>query len=200
MAVEDIRICFIGDSFVNGTGDETFLGWAGRLCNLAQTHETAITFYNLGVRRNTSADILQRWQQECTQRLPDICDGRIVLCCGVNDMVLENGQVRVSLDASRSNVRQILQQTRAKYKTIMVGPAPVGDDDLNTRIKHISEAYANEAGALGIPFIEVFSQLISDQKYILESKNNDGYHPRSYGYTAIAKVIAASPHWWFRSA
>ena len=26
-----MRICFIGDSFVNGTGDDDCLGWAGRL-------------------------------------------------------------------------------------------------------------------------------------------------------------------------
>lgn len=26
MAVQDIRICYIGDSFVNGTGDESCLG------------------------------------------------------------------------------------------------------------------------------------------------------------------------------
>lgn len=28
---EDLRICFIGDSFVAGVGDETALGWTGRL-------------------------------------------------------------------------------------------------------------------------------------------------------------------------
>jgi len=32
MAAKDIRICFIADSFVDGTGDETYPGWAGRLC------------------------------------------------------------------------------------------------------------------------------------------------------------------------
>lgn len=26
-----MRICFIGDSFVNGTGDDTCLGWVGRI-------------------------------------------------------------------------------------------------------------------------------------------------------------------------
>ena len=26
------RICFFGDSFVNGTGDDDALGWVGRLC------------------------------------------------------------------------------------------------------------------------------------------------------------------------
>jgi len=198
VAVQDIRICFIGDSFVNGTGDETFLGWAGRLCAAAQLNEIALTYYNLGVRRNTSVDILQRWEPECSQRLPEFCDGRVVLCCGVNDMVLENGQQRVPTETSRDNVRLILQHASAKYKTIMVGPAPVGDTDLNDRIKMVSEGYALAAAALNIPYIEVFSHLISDQKYILESKNNDGYHPKSYGYNAITRVITGSKHWWFK--
>lgn len=91
--MQDIRICYIGDSFVNGTGDETCLGWAGRLSNRANTEERTITHYNLGVRRNTSADILQRWEQECSLRLPNICDGHVVLSCGVNDMVIEGGNL-----------------------------------------------------------------------------------------------------------
>ena len=198
MTIPDIRICFLGDSFVNGTGDETYLGWTGRLCAGAKTDDISLTYYNLGIRRNTSADILQRWEQECTQRLPDFCDGRVVLSCGANDMVLEEGQTRVTPEASRNNVRLILQQANTKYKTIMIGPAPVGDDDLNSRIKAISEVYAQEARALGIPFIEVFSHLVSDQRYLHESKNNDGFHPRSHGYTAIANIIAASDNWWFR--
>ena len=35
---QDIRICFIGDSLVNGTGDEAALGWAGRLCACAMAN------------------------------------------------------------------------------------------------------------------------------------------------------------------
>lgn len=199
MATRDIRICFIGDSFVNGTGDETFLGWAGRLCASAKPADASLTFYNLGVRRNTSADILQRWEHECTPRLPDICEGRIVLCCGVNDMVLENGKTRVAMEASCSNVRDILLAASAKYQTMLIGPAPVGDEDLNLRLQALSADYAAVARALGIPFIEVFSRLVHDSEYLRESQANDGYHPRSSGYTKIASIIASADDWWFRS-
>lgn len=89
----DIRICFVGDSFVNGTGDETALGWTGRLCASAN-RVASITYYNLGIRRDTSHDILQRWERECALRLPGFCDGRLVFSCGVNDMVIENGRLR----------------------------------------------------------------------------------------------------------
>lgn len=198
MATQDIRICFIGDSFVNGTGDETYLGWTGRLCAAANATGVPLTGYNLGIRHNTSSDILQRWEQECALRLPDFCEGRVVVSCGVNDMVMEAAQTRVTPEESHNNIRQILQQAGSKYKTLMVGPAPVGDDELNHRIEAISSAYSQEANVLGIPFIEVFSHLVSDQKYLQESKKNDGYHPRSYGYAAIANIIVASNHWWFK--
>ena len=75
MTAQDVRICFIGDSFTNGTGDETCLGWAGHLSTEAITDERTITYYNLGIRRNTSKDILQRWEQECAQRLQNILAG-----------------------------------------------------------------------------------------------------------------------------
>lgn len=51
---QDIRICFIGDSFVNGTGDETALGWTGRLCAAAHARGFPVTYYNLGIRRKRS--------------------------------------------------------------------------------------------------------------------------------------------------
>lgn len=56
----DVRIRFIGYSFVNGTGDETTLGWAGRFCAAAAVRGVSVTYYHLGVRRDTSADILRR--------------------------------------------------------------------------------------------------------------------------------------------
>jgi len=46
---QEIRICFVGESFVNGTGDPEFLGWTGRVCRDAQRKGYEITHYNLGV-------------------------------------------------------------------------------------------------------------------------------------------------------
>jgi hypothetical protein len=51
MAVNDIRICLVSDSFVNGAGDETCLCWVGRVCTASKTPD--------------SKDILPRWKLEC---------------------------------------------------------------------------------------------------------------------------------------
>lgn len=193
---KDIRICFVGDSFVNGTGDEMVLGWAGRLCATAHASGIPVTYYNLGIRRDTSEDILQRWEAECTLRLPDACDGRIVLSCGVNDTVIENGSVRVRPEESCANVREIFRGAK-KYKILMLGPPPVGEDEQNERIMALSQAFAQEAKALSVPYIDLFSALASDAAYKREISSNDGSHPRSGGYQKMARVVSSSPNWWF---
>jgi lysophospholipase L1-like esterase len=83
-----MRICFVGDSFVNGTGDPECLGWAGRICAVARREGYDITYYNLGVRRETSADIKSRWQNEVTCRLSQGEYGRIIFSFGVNDTTI----------------------------------------------------------------------------------------------------------------
>ena len=195
---QDIRICFIGDSLVNGTGDEAALGWAGRLCALAHECDIPVTYYNLGIRRNTSKDILLRWESECSLRLPDSYDGRIVLSCGVNDTALENGKVRINSAESCANVRAILRGAK-RYTVLMVGPPPVLDDEQNKRIADLSFAFACEVQALGVPYIDLFSALCSDDAYRREVSENDGSHPKSGGYFKMARIIGSSSSWWFRA-
>ena len=62
--VDDCRVCFIGDSFVQGTGDPTGLGWVGRVVSETKQAGWNITGYNLGVRGETSRDIMARWERE----------------------------------------------------------------------------------------------------------------------------------------
>lgn len=194
---EDIRICFIGDSFVNGTGDETVLGWAARVCATAISKGVPLTYYNLGIRRETTADILQRWEKECRCRLPKFCDGRVVISCGVNDVYHENGKRRVAHNASCSNLRELLVQTK-RYPSVLVGPPPVGEDVLNDRIERLSKSFAAIAASLDVPYIELYSSLIEDKVYRSEVAEQEGAHPRSGGYIRMAEIICASPAWWFR--
>ena len=55
-----MRILAFGDSFVAGVGDPAHQGWLGR----ALAGRPEVTLYNLGVRRDTSADIARRWLAE----------------------------------------------------------------------------------------------------------------------------------------
>lgn len=51
-----IKICFIGDSLVNGACDVSTPGWTGRVSAKANNNGQRFTYYNLGIRGNTSTD------------------------------------------------------------------------------------------------------------------------------------------------
>lgn len=147
--MQAIRICFVGDSIVNGTGDETALGWAGRLCAEANLRGQ-VTYYNLGIPGDTSADLRARWEGECALRLPADCDGRVVFSCGINDMLIDDGQLRVPLEQSRANLQAILRQAREKYHVLLAGPTPVSDAQHNQRLAEIAEIYGQVAAQLEV--------------------------------------------------
>ena len=115
-----MRICFFGDSIVNGTGDPDCLGWVGRVCAAARQGGVDLTSYNLGIRRDASADILGRWRREAELRLPAEHPRRLVFSFGVNDCIQENGACRVPGAQTISNARAILGTAAAYAPTKLV--------------------------------------------------------------------------------
>ena len=200
MAVTDIRICFIGDSFVNGTGDPLCLGWTGRVCTTAIQRGYPLTYYNLGIRRETTADIAARWREECARRLPPTMDGRVVLSFGANDTTIEQGRQRLSLDATLHHLRAIVQDAQRHYPTLLVGPPPVAEAAHNARIVALCHAMAAVAQELGVPYLPVCERLIQAQTWVQEAAQSDGAHPRQGGYAELAALVQAWPAWWFAEA
>ncbi|MEV8145550.1 GDSL-type esterase/lipase family protein [Specibacter sp. NPDC078709] len=82
MSPAEQQICFVGDSFVAGIGDETALGWTGWLATRQATAGHPVTAYNLGIRGNTSAQILDRIGAEIDQRRSPLRPTRVVLSMG----------------------------------------------------------------------------------------------------------------------
>lgn len=197
MNANDIRICFIGDSYVQGTGDDECLGWTGRLCASARRAGHDITYYNLGVRRETSMDIARRWLAECEARLPPATENYVVFSFGANDASLVDGQQRVSEDDTIANLHAVLDNTRIRYRTLMVGPPPAADADHNARLARLSERMRDAAGQLGVPYVATLPALIDDRIWLDEVRDNDGAHPRAAGYARLARIVAASGAWWF---
>ncbi len=195
---DDIRIAFVGDSLVAGTGDPEALGWVGRLCARAMAAGADLTAYNLGVRRETSEAIRHRWADECRRRLPAAADGRVVFAFGVNDTVIEDGRQRVAPARSRDNLAAMLAEAAADYRLLVVGPPPVDDAAQNRRIAALSRDYAATAAAADVPFIGLFESLVDDPAYRRAVAANDGAHPRAEGYAAIAALVGGSPAWWLR--
>jgi acyl-CoA thioesterase I len=191
-----MRICFIGDSFVNGTGDDDYLGWVGRLCSEARQRGTDVTAYNLGIRRDTSADIAARWLSEAKARLPLEQDGRLVFSFGANDCVCEHaGRPRVPPDDSMASAAAILGAAKVWLPTLMIGPPPLVDREVNRRIASLSARIAALCGELGVPFLSPFEALLGSGVWIGEAKQGDGAHPNRGGYAILADLVSQWPAW-----
>lgn len=196
---KEIRICFVGESFVNGTGDPECLGWAGRICVDANKKGHDITYYNLGVRGETSRELRKRCLREVSYRLPKEYDGRVVFCFGVNDTTIENGKTRVAIGDSITNTREILEETKKTYPVLMVGPLPVEDKEQNHRVANLSQEFIKLCNELDIPYLDAFPILQKSKIWIDEIKSYDGAHPRAAGYTELAKIVQNWEAWlnWF---
>jgi acyl-CoA thioesterase I len=192
---QDIRICFVGDSFVNGTGDRTYLGWTGRLCQGLAAQGLDITHYNLGIRRDTSADIERRWKAETTWRLSQGADNRIVFSFGTNDSTWENGQQRVQRVDSLNHCRQILTVAKQHYPVLMISPPPIADAQQNDRTALLCEDFLMACLALNIPYLDIFTPLRQSLSWQASVAAGDGAHPGAEGYEEMAGLIQSWSVW-----
>jgi acyl-CoA thioesterase I len=192
-----IRICFFGDSIVNGTGDDACLGWVGRISSGARRRGIDLTCYNLGVRRETSADVLARWQAEARARLPDQFDGRLVFSFGANDCCPGDdvGGVRVAPSRALANAKAILQVALAWRPTLMFGPLPLCEATVDARIRNLSADFASLCGGLSVPYLDMFDLVASSTVWRDEAIAGDGVHPNEGGYSLVAEAIEACPVW-----
>lgn len=197
--LSQVRICFLGESFVNGTGDPECLGWAGRICVNANKKGYDITYYNLGVRRETSSELKNRWLREVSYRLSKEYDSRIVFSFGVNDTTLENGKIRVDPADSIGNIRNILTEAKQLYRVLMISPPPVAELEQNQRIGDLSKQLDSVCNELNVPYLDVFPILKKSNIWINEVKNNDGAHPKAGGYAEFAEIVQNWEAWlnWF---
>jgi acyl-CoA thioesterase-1 len=197
----DLRVCFIGDSFVAGVGDPDHLGWVGRLAARTEREGQPVTAYNLGVRRQTSADVLARWHAECSQRLPAAVDARVVVSLGVNDTTHEDGGPRVRPIDSVAHLGALLRGAAAAgWAAFVVGPPPVSDTAQNQRTAALDSAFADVCHGAGVRYVGVFDDLLGNATWMRQVGEGDGAHPAAAGYQVLADLVW--PHWrgWLSTA
>ena len=208
------RICFIGDAFTVGAGDETGLGWVGRLAagEWARGHD--VTVYNLGVRGDSSRAIAKRWETETSARISGRMNGRFVFMFGGNDAkeIVGSG-VEVPLAEALEHARRFMSRAAERYPTLWIGLIPMNEAKpypqllpgmpevrfSNARQAEYNAAYANLAAELGIPFLDLHTQLLDDQHWMEQTQQGDGSNPAGAGYAQIANLIGTWPAWraWF---
>ncbi|MGW6376862.1 DUF459 domain-containing protein [Rhodococcus sp. NPDC055112] len=192
---EDLRICFIGDSFVAGVGDETALGWTGRLLARSAQAGRPATGYNLGIRRNTSTDIRARLRDEIERRRTSDTELRLVFSFGVNDATATDDGRRVPAATSRANLIDCLDAAEGA-PVLFVGPPPVHDEDHNRRIVLLNKDFREICDARGCTFVDVFTALEKHAVWRRQVRDGDGAHPRSDGYAALSQLVAPAWDGW----
>ncbi|MER7578981.1 GDSL-type esterase/lipase family protein [Kitasatospora sp. NPDC097691] len=185
------RICFLGDSFVQGLGDPEFRGWVGRVLQAAAPGATA---FNLGVRRDTSAQVRRRWQAEVEARAVPGADNRLVLSVGANDATEENGAPRVPPLKTLHNLAVLLDGARELgLGALVVGPPPVVCDGAAhlDRLRRLVPQLAATCAAFEVPFVDVTEALAADPVWVSEAGAADGAHPGAGGYGRLAELVLA---------
>lgn len=180
-----VRLCIIGDSFVNGYGDPKALGWVGRVVARTPTDEIDLTVYNLGVRGNSSADVLARWRDETSRRFAEGSDNRLVVAVGRADL----GQ-GLSLARTRLNLANVVDDAvTGGLRPFVVGPPPSMDPAVNDRMRPIVAAQQDVCSRRSVPFVDCFTPLTGHDQWYADLAPGDGVHPGQAGYGLLAWLV-----------
>jgi len=181
----DIALVFIGDAYVAGYGDPKGLGWVSRVVARTAHPDVDITAYQLGVRDESSADVLARWRIECPPRWKDRSEKRLVVAVGHSDAVNGMSTARVRL-----NLANILDDAAASgVAAFAVGPPPTLDADLNARLEIVVEAQADVCARRGVPYVNCYRPLIGHEQWHSDLGATDGVYPGQAGYGLIAWMV-----------
>lgn len=195
----DVRLCFFGDSFTAGVGDEARLGWVGRVCARTGQSGHEVTAYNLGVRRETSLEVVDRLRREAAPRLREGARRGVVLAVGVNDTTEEDGRRRVEVDETLGALRAFTSAASSQsWEVLVIGPPFVGDPIQNQRIRALSKAMRGECDLLDVPFVDLATSLGTGEAWERRVNAIDGAHPDGTGYQQLADTIWPVFSAWLR--
>jgi acyl-CoA thioesterase-1 len=182
----DLALVFLGASLVAGVGDPKGQGWVTRVVGRTQHPDLELTAYNLGVRGDTSADLLHRWATEVPRRWVGRTERRVVISVGTSD-VLEG----ISLARHRLNLANLLDDaTRSGVGTFVVGPPPADDPELDARLEVLVEAQADVCARRGVPFVDCFAPLLGHDQWRTDlATSRVRHHPGQAGYGLIAWLV-----------
>lgn len=180
----DVRVCVFGDSFVVGVGDPKALGWVGRVAaRTPPSTGVALTVYPLGVRGQTTEEIVVRMPLESSPRFARGDEHGVVLALGVADAFTDAPVAR-----SVATVEFGLQSIQVRR--LVVGPPPVGTAETRDRIAELDTAYSSLCRRLDVPYISTYRPLAEHPPWAAQSFA-DGVHPAQSGYGMLAYVVLA---------
>lgn len=181
---------FFGDSItlgVNVLEDDT---WTCLLNASMKSHGLPIppsTFYYLGVRKNSTKDIIERFLPEFKARNLIGSEPYFVFMFGTVDTASVNDNTVLSMEESKKYMQNLLTSAKEYGKCIFVSPPPVLNEEHNERIKELVKEQIKICDTLKIPYVDVHSAL--KDNLIFSQDLIDGVHPQEMGNTSIYDII-----------
>lgn len=181
---------FFGDSItlgVNVLEDDT---WTCLLNASMKSHGVPIppsTFYYLGVRKNASKQIAERFLPEFEVRNIAGAANYFVFMFGTVDTMSVNGKINLETSDSLKYAKELLLQAKERGKCIFITPPPVLDEAHNARIANLAQEQVKLCEEINIPCVDVYSALSQNTVYTQDL--NDGIHPQEMGNTSIYDII-----------
>lgn len=176
---------------INSLGD----GYAKMVAGFvgATYPELNIKFINKGIGGNTSADLVNRWQEDCIDLKPDW----VSILIGINDTWRRyDANSPTPVYKYEENYRRILTETKQKTDANIIIMEPfvlpsledraVWREDLEPKI-HVARKLAAEFDAYYVPLDGLFAAASAKGNYSYWAA--DGVHPSAAGHGLIAKAL-----------
>ncbi len=192
MSKPDIRVCFLGDSFTQGQGDDAALGWVGRVVATERGRGYDLTGYNLGVRGQTGVEIAERAVAEAGVRLTERGDRRaVVICLGANDVFLGRPQAE-SVRAMDGLLRWADDQA---FDAFVLSPPPMSEAALEAKRIALDTALAQVCSNHAVAFLDLPAAVADWDAWHTEAQAGDGVHPNTRGYEHVAQAFGVWRAW-----
>lgn len=144
-------------------------------------------FYNLGVCKNSSKEILARFDTEFSARSLAGSTPVFFLMCGVVDTMKFTENPYLSLEESEENYAKLIKSAKSKGKVIALSPSPVANAEQNERLNGLISIQEKICSENSVHYVNMFQELL-DNDFVSDLK--DGVHPSERGNKLIADIIA----------
>ncbi|MDB5430323.1 MAG: GDSL-like Lipase/Acylhydrolase [Caulobacter sp.] len=187
----DLRACFIGDSYVAGAGDDSGLGWVGRVAASARAAGADLTPYNLGVRGQTGPQMAWRAGRELKPRMAGGDVHAAVIAFGTND-IAQGLPLAVSVAAAG---RLIGVAGRLGGTAFLLSPPKLVDPARDTAAARMADAMEALCARRGVAYLDLREAVADWDLWWRQARAGDGAHPNAAGYALIADVVSAWAPW-----
>ncbi len=192
--MKPINICIFGDSITWGAYLPFRIGWVNQIRDILERKNSQIAVYDLGIDRNTSKDLLTRFDTEASARKPDV----VVFAIGINDSLYRNNPNNRETGESdfKLNLEKLVDKAKTfTDKVVFVGLVKGDDSKTTPLLRSTSGKFYDKQSAYkyneiiktvaqenNLGFVDILSKL-DDTDF------DDGLHPNVKGHSKISDEV-----------